>query len=124
MRFGKIAPMKSSKKRLLTYCLGVLIWLGGIAAAIWISNNADDDTSGVIAYEFVDGQSHPVLAGDSKIYRRDLERFGGKQAILLDDIARWFAGLWHGRRLAMLLVIASGAIALSLFWLAERDAER
>ena len=50
----------------------------------------------------------------TKTYVRDLERFGGKAAVLFDDFNRWFAALWQGKALgatiAWLSVLAAGLI--------------
>jgi hypothetical protein len=40
----------------------------------------------------------------SKAYNRDLQRFGGKAAVLFDDFNRWFASLWHGKSLGLAII--------------------
>ncbi|MBV8030359.1 MAG: hypothetical protein JO035_02500, partial [Betaproteobacteria bacterium] len=57
----------------------------------------------------------------SKLYTRELQRFGGKASVLFDELERWFEGRWHGKKLgvtvAWLSVIVSGAL-----WVAARRA--
>lgn len=36
----------------------------------------------------------------TKLYRHDLEVYGGRANVLADDFREWFSGLWHGRNLA------------------------
>jgi len=36
----------------------------------------------------------------SKLYRHDLEVYGGRANVLADDFREWWSGLWHGRDLA------------------------
>ena len=51
----------------------------------------------------------------SKKYVRDLERFGGKFAVVTAELSEWFAGLWQGRALAATVGILSLALA-ALLW--------
>lgn len=79
--------------------LGVLILLAGLLAAALIYVTAADEDD-ALAYEIVDGVAYPVLASESKAYRHDLERFGGKSALFADDLRRGLASLVQGKRLA------------------------
>jgi hypothetical protein len=51
----------------------------------------------------------------SKKYIRELERFGGKFAVLSAELSQWLGGLWHGKSLAITVGILSLAMA-SLLW--------
>ena len=55
----------------------------------------------------------------SKSYNRQLERFGGKAAVLFDDFNRWFASLWHGKSLGLTLIWLS-VFAAACVWLVAR----
>ncbi len=52
----------------------------------------------------------------SKVYRHELEAYGGKASVVADELVHWFESLWHGRTLAftvgILTVVASAALAL------------
>ena len=92
----------------------------GLSASAWIAVEAEEDTSDVIAYVIVDGQSYPVTTRDSKLYRHNLERFGGKAAVFADDLNRWFTSLTHGRPLAILTALSSIGVALVCLRAARR----
>ena len=70
-----------------------------------------------------DGNVYAVQPGDSKMYRHELERFGGKAAVLADEFERWFSGLWKGKRLAGTVAVISLLVALG-FFNAARCSER
>jgi hypothetical protein len=55
----------------------------------------------------------------SKKYVRELERFGGKFAVLTAEFNQWLAGLWHGRSLAIVVGICSMLLALLLWFLSR-----
>jgi len=50
-----------------------------------------------------------------------LERFGGKAAVMFDQFNRWFAGLWEGRQLGITLACITVFIAAGLFLAARRS---
>jgi hypothetical protein len=56
----------------------------------------------------------------SKRYNRDLQRFGGKAAVLFDDFNRWFASLWHGKSLGLTIIWLSLFAALCIYLVARR----
>jgi hypothetical protein len=99
-------------RRFRLYLLGAAILIAGLLGAVAIHATASDDLGDVLSYEFVDGVAYPILAHESKAYRHDLERFGGKAAVMADDFSRWFSGLWRGRRLAWMVAGAAAALAL------------
>ena len=100
--------------------LGVLILLAGLLAAALIHGTAVDDAD-ALAYEIVDGVAYPVLASESKAYRHDLERLGGKAALFADDLRRGLASLVQGRRLAGSVAGLAGIAALVCFAAARRQ---
>jgi hypothetical protein len=99
------------------YVIALFVLLVGMCSAAAIYFTAADDADLADAYRIVvvNGKTYPVAPGDSKAYVRDLQRFGGKTAVLFDEISRWFAGLWRGRALAM--TVGWMSIALSAFLL-------
>lgn len=72
------------------------------------------------AYIVVGDTAYAYDAATSKTYVRQLERFGGKSAVLFDDLNRWFASLWVGRRLGITIICLSVLIASFLTWIARR----
>ena len=110
--------IKTRRTRL--YLSGAAILLAGWLGAATIYANAGDESSDTLGYEFVNGVAYPILAYESKAYRHDLERFGGKAAIMADDFSRWLSGLWVGKRLAYTLATLATAAALACVLTARR----
>ena len=111
-------------RQIRLYLIGALILLAGWLGAASIYMTTPEDSGDAIGYEIVDGVAYPILAHESKAYRHDLERFGGKAAVMADDFNRWFSGLWTGRRLARTLAVLSTALALAFFLAARRQSRR
>ena len=124
------APLKSNNRdnmkreiadlRESLILIGTIIILVGSGTSILIYQSAGNDSNGVLGYEIIDGTAYPIAPEDSKVYRRDLEHFGGKAAIVVDDFSRWFIGLWHGKTLAFTVVFISIFISLLFFFIANR----
>jgi hypothetical protein len=72
------------------------------------------------AYIVVGDTAYAYDPATSKTYVRQLERFGGKSAVLFDDLNHWFASLWVGRRLGITIICLSVLIASLLTWIARR----
>jgi hypothetical protein len=106
---------KNSVLQIRLYLIGAFILLAGIVGATFVYLTATESDSDAIGYEIIDGKAYPIQVQDSKLYRYDLEKFGGKAAVLADDFSRWLASLWQGKRLAYLLAVLSTAIALACF---------
>ena len=103
------------------YAVAALILAAGLAAgAVLYLNGEDAQPAG--SYVIANGVAYPVPAQASKTYVRELRRFGGKAAVLFDDFQRWFASLWHGRRLGLTLACLSVAVAAALFLVGRASA--
>jgi hypothetical protein len=59
--------------------------------------------------------AYPVDPSTSKAYRRQLERYGGKAALLFDDINSWIAARFQGKQLGVTIAAASAAAALIMY---------
>jgi len=101
------------------FAAGALVLVAGLALAGWIYSRSDDgpDLSGAYQIVIVDGVPQPIAANESKAYRRDLQRYGGKMALLFDDIGRWWSGLWHGRSLALTVAFISVIVSFALYFI-------
>ena len=110
-----ISPVK---KRLYAACALVLVV--GLAGAGWIWRTADEgpDISGAYQIIVVTGVPTPIAPNESKAYMRELQRYGGKMAVIFDDITRWWDGLWHGRSLALTVAFLSVLVSLALYFVA------
>jgi hypothetical protein len=71
------------------------------------------------AYIIVGDTAYAYDPTTSKTYVREIERFGGKAALLFDDFNRWFASLWRGKALGITIAWISAAAALLLYWIAK-----
>lgn len=100
------------KQRLRVSALVVL--LAGLCAALLIHLFAVDVPDDSLGYVIVDGTVYPLATGDSKKYRREVERFGGKAALAFDDFGRWFGGLWRGKALAGTVAWISVLLSLGI----------
>ena len=59
------------------------------------------------------------MPGDSKLYRHNLEVYGGKFSVIMDDFRRWFIGLWQGKSLAVIIAGTAILISWALFVAAQ-----
>jgi len=113
------------RNRLHAACALVLV--AGFALAAWIYASADDgpDLAGAYQVIVVDGVPQPIAPNESKAYMHDIQRYGGKMAVLFDDIGRWWTGLWRGKSLALtvafLTLVFSAGILVFAAWLPEDD---
>jgi hypothetical protein len=105
--------MISGRHRLL-HLGSLMALLLGLCAGAVIYVTAADDSDAAVGYEVVNGVAYPVAPADSKAYQRELERFGGKAIVLAAELDRWFAALWHGRRLAFTVAFIGAAVSLAL----------
>jgi hypothetical protein len=56
----------------------------------------------------------------SKQYNRQLQRFGGKAAVLFDEMQNWFAARWQGKQLGVTIGWISVGAALVLYFAGRR----
>jgi hypothetical protein len=106
------------RTRLLIAALFILV--ASLAAGGTVYFLADE--SDPSAYVVIGDTAYAVDPATSKTYVRQLERFGGKASVLFDEINRFLASLWHGKRLGLTIGALGVAGALALFLLARRSA--
>ena len=105
------------KSRLYLACLAILA--AGLLGAVLIYATAEDAPESAGSYVVVDGVAYPIAPQYSKRYIRDLERYGGKAAVLFDEINRWFDALWQGKTLAFTVAGISLVASLATFLFAR-----
>jgi len=93
-------------RRILRFA-SVAVLAFGVGAAACIYALVDESAGDATAY--------PVPPHATKLYARQLQEFGGKAALVFDDLNRWFSGLWHGRALAGTILALSVAVSLGAF---------
>ena len=99
--------------------ISAIILVVGLGSATLIYQRAGNDPYGALGYEVVDGHIYPIMPEDSKMYSHNLELYGGKLNVIMDDFRRWFAGLWQGKSLALIIACTAIMISLGFFYAAN-----
>jgi len=94
----------------------LVVGLGGAILIYWTSNNTPN---GVLGYEEGGGSVYPIRPEDSRRYLRDMELYGGKANVLMDEFRRWFTGLWRGQSLAFTVGFITVSISLGILYVAS-----
>jgi hypothetical protein len=92
--------------------ISTIILLVGLGSSVLIYQSAGNDPYGAVSYE------------NSKMYRHNLEVYGGKFSVIMDDLRRGFLGLWQGKSLAFMLAGATIIISLGFFFAAHHLSQR
>ena len=100
------------KTRLYAGSLTVLVL--GLCSAALIYVTADEEPGSAAIEEML----------MSKRYVHELQRFGGKAAVLFDEFNRWFASLWRGKALGVTVAWITIAVSALLFWISGRSRSR
>jgi hypothetical protein len=84
-----------------------------LGSAILIYLRAENDLDSALAYEGGSGNVYPTRPEDSKRYMHELELYGGKANVIVNEFRTWSVGLWHGKSLAftvacITIMISSG----------------
>jgi len=93
--------------------ISAIILVVGLSSAAFIYQKAINDSYGSVE------DVHQIMQANSKLYRHNLEVFGGKFNVMMDDFRRWFAGLWQGKSLAFIIACTAIIIALGFFYAAN-----
>lgn len=96
-----------------------LILLIGIVCAVLVYAVREDRPDPGLGYQIVNGVAYPIAPQDDRRYEYEIERMSGKSGVLLDQMTRWFAGLWRGRSLAYMIAGISLVSAGLLSWIAR-----
>jgi hypothetical protein len=99
--------------------ISAVILLGGLGSAILIYQTVENTPYGALGYEAEGGSVYPIMPEDSKKYLRGLELYGGKANVLMDELRRGFAGLWHGKSLAFTVACLTILISFGVFYSAN-----
>ncbi len=105
--------------------LAAIILLAGLGSAALIYLGAGSGSGNELSV----GDIYLVRPEDSKMYRHDLEVYGGKANVLMDEFMRWFSELWHGRQLAFTITCITVVMSLAVFciarhWSSDLSAEK
>ena len=100
--------------------ISAIILLVGLGSAILIYRTTESSSSAVLGYDEQGGSVYPIMPEDSKRYLRDLELYGGKANVLMDELRRGFVGLWHGKSLAFTIACITIFFSFGVFYAASR----
>ena len=92
------------------YLAAALILVVCLASALTIYVVAEDEPENLAIREMV----------GSKPYVRQLQRLGGKYAVIYDEFSRWFDSLWHGKSLGVTIAWLSFGASLGVYLVAGR----
>lgn len=104
------------RKRL--YLISAIIMMAGLLTSAFIYLAAAKGPGNGL-YGEEGGDIYVVRPEDSKMYRHDLEVYGGKANVLIDKFLRWFGGLWHGESLALTVACITALAAVGVFLIAR-----
>ncbi len=105
-------PSAAASTRTWAITAGILVVGWGIAIVVYAT------ATPVVTDDMVDDWEH------SRRYLLQLERIGGKAAVLGSEMNAWIAGLWQGQALAYTIAFLTAAVALGYFFLARRSRAR
>jgi len=105
----KKMPEKRFPLHVRFYLAGIIVLIAGLASAALIFISTADYTGGELEYEIT----------HSKSYEFQLERIGGKSAVMGVELTQLLGSLWHGKRLALSVAFLSIGFAMVCFWLAD-----
>ena len=110
---------KLLNRRTCLNLISAIILLVGLGSAALIYQRAGNGPYGALGYEIADRTIYPIMPENSKMYRHNLEVYGGKFNVIMDDFRRWFAGLWHGKSLAVIIACTTIVISFGFFYTAN-----
>ena len=93
-------------KRCYRITTGILLVGFGAAVAIYLTA-ADAPDNPFAEYE------------QSKKFSYEVQRMGGKMALVANDMTSWFAELWHGRQLSYTVACITLVIAVGYYVIAS-----
>lgn len=99
--------------------IAVVILIAGLAAGVAVYLKAGNYL-GNVGYEQSGGEVYTTNPEDSKLYRFEMERYGGSINLVAYEIMQWFYGLWHGKTLALTIAVIAVLIYLALVFIANR----
>jgi hypothetical protein len=109
------------RKRLYLVAAGILLIGLGSAGAVYLT--AGKGQENVLGYGMENGALYEIAPGDTKMYSRSLEMYGGKANVLVDEFRQWFVGLWQGQTLAYTIACLTLLVVAALLVVAHRPAQ-
>jgi hypothetical protein len=99
--------------------IGIGILIAGLLGSAVVYFTANDSADGAIGYEIVGGKVFPIMPGQYKGSQYQLERVGGKFAVVAAELDDWFGSLWQGKQLGITFAFLTIGIAGGCFLFAH-----
>lgn len=96
----------------ILYGIGGVILLVGLSSAFLIYRAAENESPGYEEGRLFDPDY-------SKSNLRELERYGGEANVLAYELRLWFAALWHGKSLAVIVACVTILFSVGCFYVAD-----
>jgi hypothetical protein len=97
------------RARTLLFAISAVVLVAGLSAGLALYVTAEDEPEPTADSALL------LSPGSSKIYIREVRRFGGKAAVLFDEAMRGFENLWKGKTLGKTVAALGVLTALALF---------
>lgn len=88
------------RKKLLLLAVAVFIVGFAVSAAVYLNTEPQSPDT----YEF--------RPEDSRMFRHNLEVYGGKISLAVSDFSVWFSDLWRGRQLAYTIAFITAGLCV------------
>jgi hypothetical protein len=111
--------LKILPRRTRLNLISAIILVAGLGSSALIYHRAVNLSDSASGYETADGTILPISPEDSRMYRHNLEVYGGKLNVMMDDFRRWVAGLWQGKSLAVIIACTTIIISYGFFYAAN-----
>ncbi len=112
---------KTTNLQTRLYLFSLIILLVGLGSALLLYLTAGNGSDSVLGYAVEGGNVYQIMPENSKMYKHDLELYGGKANVLADELREWFVGLWHGKSLAYTVACISIFISFGFFFVARHS---
>jgi hypothetical protein len=106
----------------LNLCLNLIsaiILVAGLGSAVLIYRAAENNSYGALGYAEEGGSVYPINPEDSKQYLHDLELYGGKINVIVDEWRRALVGLFRGKSLAFTVAFITVFTSYGVFYIAN-----
>jgi ABC-type phosphate/phosphonate transport system permease subunit len=113
------ANMKIPNTNRTYYIITAIILFVGLGSAALIFTKAEVVSDNVSGYGMENGTVYQISPEDTKMYSRNMEMYGGKANVLVDEFRHWFIGLWQGQALAYTIACITVIISLGLLFAAN-----
>ena len=107
LRHSEELSERSVARQVRLRSLGILVLFLGALSGLLVATTSDPDDLASTAFARSRFSDHEAIL------------IGGKAAVYATELREWFAGLWHGRMLALMIFLVCALVCLACFFLAH-----